>query len=139
MTKGLIISGEFGDICVREKAGQKFELGELLIAENEDTKTLLQIFNLAYGSQLAQQNLELISGLKLEEDSSLTISDEKLRLYVIGHLKALLEITGNNARTPKRLPAFFSGVRGILPADFDFLQSPENGLQLGLIRSGSRT
>ncbi|MBI4016305.1 MAG: ATP-binding protein [Candidatus Aenigmarchaeota archaeon] len=139
MTKGLIISGEFDDICVREKAGQKLELGELLIAENEDVKTLLQVFTLAYGSQLAQQNLELISGLKLEEDSSLSITDAKLRMYVLGHLKALLEITGNNARTPKRLPAFFSGVRSILPADFDFLQPPENGLQLGILRSGSRT
>ena len=139
MTKGLVISGEFDDICVREKSGQRLEIGELLVSEKDDTKILLQVFHLAFGSQLAQQNLELISGLRLEEDSALAINDEKLRLYVIGHLKALLEITGNSARTPKGLPEFFSSVRGILPADFDFLHHPDYPLQLGMLRSGSQT
>ncbi len=139
MTKGLIVSGEFGDICVREKAGQQLELGELLITEYGNTKTLLQVFHLQYGSQLDQQALELVSGLKLEEDSLLDITDASLRLYVIGRLAALLEIRGNDARAPKSLPPFFSTVRPILPADLEFLQTPEHRLQLGLLRSGSRT
>ena len=65
MAKGLVISGEFGNILVREKSGKKIELGELLIADIPEGQILMQVFDLLYGSQLSQQNLELISGLRL--------------------------------------------------------------------------
>ena len=87
MAKGLIISGQFGDICIREKTDDKIELGELMIAENEGAKILLQVFDLMYGSQLNQQNLELVSGLKLEEDDSLQLMDSHLRTYVLAKAK----------------------------------------------------
>ena len=62
--KGQVISGEFGKILIRQKSDQKLELGELLISESKDNKILMQVFELIYGSQISQQNLELISGLK---------------------------------------------------------------------------
>ena len=63
--KGLIISGEFGKIIARQKSDESLEIGELLIGETEKNNVLLQITDLLYGSQISQQNLELISGLNL--------------------------------------------------------------------------
>ena len=137
MTRGMIVSGEFGSILVRQKAGEKLELGELFIAENKTTKVLLQVCNLTYGSQLDQQNIEMISGLKLEEDSSLPVMDAALRFYILGCVKNVLEITQGTAHAPKGLPDFLSPVRAITPQDFDFMHATENTLHLGLIRSGT--
>ena len=67
MVKGIVITGKFGSIVVREKSGEKIELGELMVADANGSKILLQVFNLLYGSQISPQNLELISGMKLEE------------------------------------------------------------------------
>ena len=87
MVKGLVIAGEFGSIIIREKSTDKLELGELFIADTKEGKILLQVFDLIYGSQLSQQNLELVSGLKLEEDSELEIMDTNLRNYILAKMK----------------------------------------------------
>lgn len=139
MTKGIILSGEFGNILVREKSNARIELGELLIAENNDLKILLHVFDLLYGSQISQQNLELISGLKLEEGSELTLMDENLRSYILARVKNLLAIQGNNAFSCKSLPKFFSIVRNVKKEDLLFLTKPKNSLFLGYLRSGSQT
>lgn len=139
MAKGLIISGQFGDICIREKADSKIELGELLITETQDTKIILYIFDLLYGSQLSQQNLELASGLKLEEDETLQLMDSTLRTYVLAKAKNLITIKQNLATTCKSLPNFFSTVREIKTDDITFLATPKNPLELGMLRSGSKT
>ena len=57
--KGQVISGEFGKILIRQKSDQNLELGELLVSESKDNKIILQVFDLLYGSQISQQNLEL--------------------------------------------------------------------------------
>ncbi|MFC1774986.1 ATP-binding protein [Nanoarchaeota archaeon] len=138
--KGIIVSGEFGNVCAREKKGASFELGELLIAENEDSKTLLQVFDLFYGSQLNQQNLELISGIKLEEDIEATIFDENVRNYVLARLKNVLTINKNNAIAPKSLPKFFAPIREVKTDDISFIsREKHDSLFLGNLRSGSKT
>ncbi|MBI4147737.1 ATP-binding protein [Candidatus Woesearchaeota archaeon] len=137
--KGVVVSGEFGDLCVREKSGERLELGELLVAESGGQRFLLQVCHLLYGSQLDQQHLELVSGLKLEEDADIGIQDASLRLYVLGRVVSLLEIEGGLARAPKCLPPFFSLVRSVGRGDFDFLHAPQDGLSLGFMRSGSKT
>ena len=136
--KGLVISGGFGNICVREKSNTKLELGELLIADTANGKILLQIFDLFYGSQLSQQNLELVSGLKLEEDSSLNFMDFNIRNYVLAKLKSLVTINQNSAHSTKTLPDFFSEVREVTKQDLLFLTTPSNPLFLGNLRSGSK-
>ena len=73
--KGQIIAGTFGEIIARQKSGFEIELGEILIAENGSKKFFLQVYELQYGSQISQQNLELISGLNLEEDTKLEFMD----------------------------------------------------------------
>jgi hypothetical protein len=138
VAKGLIIGGEFGNILVRQKTDEALELGELLIADTNNGQMLLQAFDLLYGSQLTQQHLELISGLKLEEDEKLELMDAKLRTYVLARLKNLAFVSGKNSRSAKTLPTFFTKVREIVASDVSFITMPHNPLFLGKLRSGSK-
>jgi len=140
MTQGLIISGEFGNIVVREKTGKKLELGELLMSEIGDQKILFQVFDLVYGSQLSQQNLELVSGLRLEEDSDIELMDANLRNYILARIKSLVTIKDRKAIASKTLPNFFSSVREVVKEDFDFLLAKtQNNFFIGDLRSGTKT
>ena len=138
MVKGQVISGKFGEIIIRQKSDEEFELGELLIAEKDNTKILLQIYELAYGSQISEQNLELISGMKLEENTDIDFFDEKLRNYKLAFAKNLITINKDNIKTAKILPGFFSEVREIKEEDLPFLKKPDNPLFIGNLRSGSK-
>ena len=140
MTKGLIISGEYGSIVVREKTGKKLELGELLMTDMGEQKILLQVFDLIYGSQLSQQNLELVSGLRLEEDSDMELMDANLRNYILAKIQSLVTIKNNKAIASKTLPNFFSSVREVVKEDFDFLSTKTNKqFFIGNLRSGTKT
>jgi hypothetical protein len=138
MIKGQVIAGELGKILIRKKSEKDLEIGELLIADTKNAKTLLQVCSLLYGSQISQQNLELISGLKLEEENDLEFLDPKLRNYTLAYLKPMITIDGNNSRLCKALPPFFSSVREITDDDLKFLTRPENPLFVGKLRSGSK-
>ncbi len=136
MAKGLVISGEFGNILVRQKGNQTIELGELLVAEVGSEKILLEAFDLTYGSQISQVNLELMSGLKLENENDLELLDKELRQYVLVHVKPLLSLSHNSMC--KTLPPFFSPVRDVRKDDLAFLSMPPHPLYLGQLRSGSK-
>lgn len=136
--KGQVISGEFGKILIRQKSDQNLELGELLVSESGDNKILMQVFDLIYGSQISQQNLELISGLSLEENTDTEFFDKNLRNYVLAGLKNLVTIRNNNVFVSKLMPPFFSEVREITKDDLSFLTKPENPLFIGNLRSGSK-
>jgi len=135
MAKGQIIGGEFGKIIVRQKAGQEIELGELLVSD--DRKILLQAYDIAYGSQISQQNLELISGMNLEEDASADFMDASLRNYKMVFLKNILTLDGE-VKSCKVLPDFFSTVREISEKDLKFLSKPDDSVFVGNLRSGSK-
>lgn len=139
MVKGRIISGEFGNIMVRQKSDAEMEIGELLVAETPSSKILMQVIDLVYGSQLSQQNLELVSGLKLEENADLDFMDPELRNYNLAVLKNLVTVKGNSAVMSKSLPQFFSEVRQVEKDDIKFLTKPKNPLFAGKLRSGSKT
>lgn len=139
MTKGQVISGDFGEIVIRQKSGSQIELGELLVSDSDDGKILLQAYDLNYGSQISQQNLELISGMRLEEDSDLEFMDPNLRNYLMASCKTLLSIDTKGPRICKKLPSFFSGVREVKKEDLSFLTKPKNPIFLGNLRSGSKT
>ena len=134
-----IISGRFGEILVRKKSGESLEIGELLIAESKDLYTIFQVYDLKYGSQIPQESLELMSGMNLEGyGDSLEFMEPELRNYILASLKSVVTISRNVAKTPKKLPAFFSRLRQIKKEDLNFLTKPEKPLFLGNIRSGSR-
>jgi len=136
--KGQVISGEYGKILIRQKANEKIELGELLVGDTKDAKILLQAVNLLYGSQISQQNLELISGMSLEDNEEIDFMDAELRNYNLAVLKNLITISGDKASVCKRLPAFFSSVREITKDDLKFLTQPRDSLFIGNLRSGSK-
>ena len=136
--KGQIISGEFGRICIRQKSNEKIELGELLVADTDEGKILLQVYDLTYGSQISQQNLELMSGLKIEEDNDLELLEPHLRNYNLAFLKPMITITDNFAKLCKELPKFFSEVREVQKEDLKFLTKPQDALFVGKLRSGSK-
>ena len=122
---------------IRQKSNQKIEIGELLVAEDSNSKILLQAYDLIYGSQLSQTNLELISGMKLEQNSNLEFMDRELRNYTLIVAKNLMTLDKN--KVSKSLPNFFSDVRDINKNDLEKLQysSMSNPLFIGRLRSGS--
>ena len=136
--KGQIISGEFGKVIARQKAGQGIEIGELLISEAEGSMILMQVTDLLYGSQISRQSLELISGLSLEEGSNADFYDGNLRNYNLAILKSLITIGNKGTRLNKNLPIFLSPIREIDEKDLSFITQPENPLCIGKLRSGSK-
>ncbi|MBI2146850.1 ATP-binding protein [Candidatus Woesearchaeota archaeon] len=136
--KGKVISGEIGRIVIRQKSGASIELGELLIADVAGSCMLLQVYDLQYASQISQQNLELISGLQLEEQADVELMDQRLRQYTLALAKSIAVVKNSAVKTSKLLPAFFSTVRALTTADLGFLTMPRNPLFLGKLRSGSQ-
>jgi DNA helicase HerA-like ATPase len=138
--KGQVISGEFGKIVVRQKTNAIIELGELLIGTAGYDKILMQAYDISYGSQISKQNLELMSGMKLEEDNDLEFYEPELRNYKLASVKTMLLIKkdGKEAVVSKTLPDFFSTVDEITKDDLKFLTTPENPLFVGKLRSGSK-
>jgi len=138
MIKGQIISGEFGRIVARQKSGTNLEIGELLISDSNDGKILMQVYDLVYGSQISQQNLEMISGMKLEENVEFEMFEPNLRSYTLAMMKSLVNIKGKNAFVSKSLPQFFSETRELTEHDLEFMTKPKNSLFVGNLRSGSK-
>lgn len=136
MLKGQIVSGDFSKIIMRVKASEKVELGELLVAEENNEKFILQVYDLAYASQISSQNLEMVAGLSLEE-GDFQIADEQLRNYQLAFLKLVLHIT-NQGSTCKKLPSFFGRIRTITKEDLHFITTPKDPFFLGKLRNGSR-
>lgn len=136
MIKGQVVSGDFSKVIMRIKADQQVELGELVVIEDKNEKFILQVYDLIYGSQISQQNLEMVAGMNLEE-SSFRIMDENLRNYQLALLKPILSVD-KVSKTCKKLPPFFAKVREITKEDLVFITKPNNPLYLGKLRSGSK-
>jgi DNA helicase HerA-like ATPase len=139
VVKGQIISGEFGKLVMRQKAGQDVEIGELLISEKGDATIILQAYDVLYGSQISQQNLELVAGMHLEEQLEPEFYDASLRNYQLALLKPVAIVKQSKASMSKMLPPFFSAVRELSKEDVSFLQQPHHPFFLGKLRSGSKT
>ncbi len=137
MIKGQIIGGDFSKILIRQKSNSDISLGELLVSESGDQKLVFQVFDLLYGSQVSQKNIELISGLRLEENEDYTFMEPELRNYKIAVAKIVLSINGGDATLCKKLPFFLSEIREINKNDASFMIKPKDSLYLGDLRSGS--
>ena len=138
MIKGQIIGGEFNNILLRQKSGSDLEIGEILVTQDSGKKLLMQVYDLQYGSQISKQNLELISGMNLEDNIDMDVMDETVRNYNIALLKNLVTVKNQTAWNSKSLPAFFSTARSVTENDVDFLSKPLNPLFIGNLRSGTK-
>lgn len=135
--KGQIIGGSHGQLLLRQRSGAKLEIGELLISEQGSEKQLLQVTDLALGSQLSSHSIELISGMQLEDKQDIELMDRDLRMYQVATVKSLLHI-GEHARRSKVIPDYFTDVREIRDGDLSFLEVPVDSLFVGKLRSGSK-
>ncbi len=140
MIVGQVIGGELGRILIRQKSDRKIEIGELLVCVNgqSEQKILLQVYDLMYGSQISPQNLELISGMKLEDNTDVSFFNEKVRNYTIAFAKPLAVIGKGNTQLCKELPLFFGEVRQVEKEDLRFMIEPPNPIFFGNLRSGSK-
>ncbi len=138
MPVGQVISGSFGDVVVRQKSGENIEIGDLFVINDKSTKTVLQAYDLRYGSQIGDLSRELISGMHLEGKGDLEMTEPELANYVIARLKPLLTVYDNHTRAPKSLPGLFSSIERITEKDLAFLTKPENAIYAGKMRSGSK-
>ncbi|UCE29061.1 MAG: ATP-binding protein [Candidatus Bathyarchaeota archaeon] len=137
---GQVVGGKAAKILIREKSGEKIELGDLLVVKEKDGLLILQVYDLGYGSQVPQTTRELLAGLKLEGyGAGLTFLEPHLRNYVMAEVKAVARIEGKKIRIPKTLPSFFSSIRHVTKEDLAFLTKPSQPIYLGKVRSGSKT
>ena len=136
---GSLVRGKHGHLMIRQKSDAVIELGDLLVADNPDGHTLLQVFDLGYGSLISTKSLEMISGMMVEGYSTdLGFMDPNLRNYVIAEVKAVVQFQNGLIRIPKTLPKFLNEVRQVTSKDLEFIKKPENPIYLGKIRSGSK-
>lgn len=140
MIKGQIIGGNFDTLFARKKKDAIIEIGELLVSENlnNNSKMIFQVFDIGYSSQISQQNMEMISGMHLEEGTEIDLMDRHIRQYEIFKVKPLLYMENDKVKVSKKIPNFFSELREIKDEDLKFLDSKDN-LFVGKVRSGSRT
>ncbi len=137
-TCGQIVAGEVGKILIREKSGEKIELGDLLVVDDNGGHLIIQVYDLLYGSQISRLWREQMAGLKLEGlGAGLEFFEPQLRNYILAQGKAVLRVT-SKPQAPKVLPDFFGTVRHAEKKDLQFLSKPENPIYLGQVRSGSK-
>jgi DNA helicase HerA-like ATPase len=129
---GQIIGGDYGEILIRQKSGERIELGELLVADD----ILLQVFDLEYGSLMEHRDLARISGMQLEGYGETEIHEREVRNYILVKAKPLFDLKKKSI--PKHLPSFFHVLRRANKEDFQFLEMPEHPLYIGKVRSGSK-
>ncbi|MBS7249960.1 MAG: ATP-binding protein [Candidatus Freyarchaeota archaeon] len=137
---GQIVAGEVSSILIREKSGERMELGDLLVVDDKDGYLILKVFNLLYGSQVPQAARELLAGMELEgHGGAVDFLEPELRSYVLAEVKAIAKVTGKNELyAPKTLPAFFKSVKLISEKNLSFLTKPPCPVYLGKVRSGSK-
>jgi len=137
---GQIIAGKQGNILIRQKDKATLELGDLLVAEQDDgAKLILQVFDLQYGTQIPSKSLELMSGMDIEGyGGDLVFIEEKLRNYILASVKVIASVTQKDILVPKVLPKFLGSIRRAEKDDFSLLGVPHNSIFLGNIRSGSK-
>ncbi len=138
MIKGQIVAGDYSKLIMRVKSDVSVELGEILAIDANSETFLLQVYDLSYSSQISSSNLEMISGMNLEDDGKFELLDPNQRNYRLAGLKPLLSVS-NTCKTCKRMPPFFATVRSVTSHDLRFITTPKNPLYLGELRSGSKS
>ncbi|MDF1537905.1 MAG: ATP-binding protein [Candidatus Thorarchaeota archaeon] len=137
--KGQVIAGKVAKILIRQKSGERIELGDLLVVDDEDGYSIMKVYDLSYGSQLQKSVREMIAGMELEgHGGDLSFFEPELRNYIIAEAASLIHITSDGTKKPKGLPTFFSSVQLVSGEHLKFLIKPKNPLYLGKVRSGSK-
>jgi hypothetical protein len=136
---GSIVRGKHGHLMIRQKSDATIELGDLLVVDNPEGHTILQVFDLGYGSLISPRSLEMISGMKVEGYSTdLGFMDQNLRNYIIAEVKAIAQVIHGDVKVPKTLPKFLNEVRHVKNTDLECIEKPKTPIYLGQVRSGTK-
>ncbi|MHA1637850.1 MAG: ATP-binding protein [Candidatus Thorarchaeota archaeon] len=138
--KGQVIAGAISKILIRQKSGQRIELGDLLVVEEEGGYSIMKIYDLLYGSQIPKSAREMLAGMKLEGfGADLDFLEPELRNYILAEGQSLIHVSRDKElKTPKGLPLFFSSAQLVTKEHLWFLTKPKDPLYLGKVRSGSK-
>lgn len=138
--KGQVIAGAISKILIRQKSGERIELGDLLVVEEEGGYSIMKVYDLFFGSQVPRSAREMLAGMKLEGyGADLDFLEPELRNYILAEGQSLIHITRDKElKTPKGLPSFFSSAQLVTEEHLWFLTKPKNPLYLGKVRSGSK-
>lgn len=139
-TVGQIVDGKFGNVLVRQKAGEALEIGDLLVSDEGGHTLVMQVFGLEYGSQIHPDMRQVMAGESLERGGAgARFYSPETASYVVARVKPLARLSsGGDVTLPKSLPEFFGKLRRISPGDLDFLPGREDGVFVGHIRSGTK-
>jgi len=135
---GQIIGGNFSNILIRQASKNSIRIGQIVAVDEAEYTTLLQIYDLQYGSQISGLNRELISGFQLEDKFSYEVYDQELRNYTIAVAKTILSIKKENPEETaltKHLPKLMLPVREVTSDDLKFITKPKNPLKIGLLNA----
>jgi len=106
---GSVVYGKHGCIMIRQKTETEIELGDLLVVDQAGGNySILQVYDLQYGSQIPDKNLEMISGMKLEGyRADMDFMEPSLRNYVLAMVKSVASIrlrtvTKRRSTSPRR-------------------------------------
>jgi len=134
MSVGVVVSGGFDEVVIRQRSGERIEIGELLKAGD----ILLQVFDLDYGSLMSGTDIERIGGMQVEGYGATSIYEEKLRNYVLARAKPIYDL--RKGGLPKYVPRFLGEVERVTEEDLKFISEARfrKPLYLGKVRSGSR-
>ena len=132
---GQILYGNMDEVIIRKKNDVKVEIGEIVYSSTNDSKYFFQVFDILYGSQIAKDMLEQISGRLMEQGIG-EIKEKDLRNYMLLRAKPILFLDNEGVRAPKSLPPYFSYVYFIKEENLSFLNT--SSFAIGNLRSGNR-
>ncbi len=140
---GQIVEGGNEGLVLREKRGVDLELGDLLAIDSAAKKYLTMVSSLEYGTNIDIERLYTSAGTSLEKQKpNIVYLDSDLNIFRKVMTKILLEVKEEDgklkSRSPRSIPMFMSKARLVDETDFSFLETPEDKITLGKIRSGSK-
>ncbi|HPC27643.1 MAG TPA: DUF87 domain-containing protein [Candidatus Methanomethylicus sp.] len=141
---GKVVEGGNECLVMREKKGVDLELGDLLAIDSGQKRFITMVSALEYGSNIDEERIYRSAGADLErQHHEVAFLDPDINLFRRVMARILLEVKAEEggrlrARSPRSIPDFMSKARMVDEGDFGFLETPDDKITLGKVRSGSK-
>jgi hypothetical protein len=140
---GRVVGRSVREIRFRAIYGEDFQLGEILVVEDEERKRslLARVIDIEYGADASGDGWsEQVAGSMMQSEASggYELREKERRLFTVGVCTPLGFVADGQFRKPKSLVPHFSKVRRAVRADYDFLSKGMGDVEAGFLRSGER-
>jgi hypothetical protein len=140
---GRVTGRSVREIRFRALYGEDFQLGEILVAEDEERgrALLVRVVDIEYGADAEGDNWsEQVAGSMMQAGlaGGYQLREKERRLYPLGVCIPLGFVSEAGFRKPKSLVPHFSAVRRAEMADYAFLSEGMGDVEVGFLRSGDR-